>query len=110
VHEKLYEISGHLENFAQNMFGPLEVEGQRFRLKPMNCPGHILIYKEPACTQLSRAAAALLRVRHGLSLRALGRAARPHARARLHARRRPPLLHARSAAGEFEQTLDEALR
>ncbi|HZY97566.1 MAG TPA: threonine--tRNA ligase [Candidatus Cybelea sp.] len=43
--ERLYEISGHLENFAQNMFGPLEVENQRFRLKPMNCPGHILIYK-----------------------------------------------------------------
>ncbi len=45
VSERLYEISGHLENFAQNMFGPLEVEEQRFRLKPMNCPGHILIYK-----------------------------------------------------------------
>ena len=43
--ERLYEISGHLENFASNMFGPLEVEEQRFRLKPMNCPGHILIYK-----------------------------------------------------------------
>ena len=27
------------------MFGPLEVEEQRYRLKPMNCPGHILIYK-----------------------------------------------------------------
>jgi threonyl-tRNA synthetase len=45
VSEKLYEISGHLENYADNMFGPLEVEEQRFRLKPMNCPGHILIYK-----------------------------------------------------------------
>jgi threonyl-tRNA synthetase len=45
VHERLYEISGHLESFSQNMFGPLEVEGQRFRLKPMNCPGHILIYQ-----------------------------------------------------------------
>jgi threonyl-tRNA synthetase len=43
--EKLYEISGHLENYAHGMFGPLEVEGQRFRLKPMNCPGHILIYR-----------------------------------------------------------------
>jgi threonyl-tRNA synthetase len=42
--EKLYTISGHLENYADSMFGPLEVEGQRFRLKPMNCPGHILIY------------------------------------------------------------------
>ena len=45
VSEKLYEISGHLENFAHGIFGPLEVEEQRFRLKPMNCPGHILIYQ-----------------------------------------------------------------
>jgi len=45
VSEKLYDVSGHLENYAHNMFGPLEVEEQRFRLKPMNCPGHILIYK-----------------------------------------------------------------
>jgi threonyl-tRNA synthetase len=45
VSERLYEISGHLENFAENMFGPIEVEEQRFRLKPMNCPGHILIYE-----------------------------------------------------------------
>ena len=45
VSEKLYEISGHLENYAENMFGVLEVDEQRFRLKPMNCPGHILIYR-----------------------------------------------------------------
>ncbi len=45
VNERLYEKSGHLENYASDMFGPIEVEGQRFRLKPMNCPGHILIYK-----------------------------------------------------------------
>ncbi|HMD03587.1 MAG TPA: threonine--tRNA ligase [Candidatus Baltobacteraceae bacterium] len=44
-HERLFETSGHLENFAHSMYGPLEVEGQRFRLKPMNCPGHILIYR-----------------------------------------------------------------
>lgn len=48
VHENLYATSGHLENFADSMFGPIEVEGQRFRLKPMNCPGHILIYKNAA--------------------------------------------------------------
>ena len=45
VSENLYEISGHLENYAHGMFGALEVEDQRFRLKPMNCPGHILIYR-----------------------------------------------------------------
>ena len=44
--ERLYAISGHLDNYAENMFGPLEVEEQRFRLKPMNCPGHILIYRD----------------------------------------------------------------
>ncbi|MSR36912.1 MAG: threonine--tRNA ligase [Gemmatimonadetes bacterium] len=44
VSEKLFEISGHLENFAENMFGAIEIEEQRYRPKPMNCPGHILIY------------------------------------------------------------------
>jgi threonyl-tRNA synthetase len=45
VSEKLYEISGHLENYAHGIFGALDVEEQKFRLKPMNCPGHILIYR-----------------------------------------------------------------
>jgi threonyl-tRNA synthetase len=45
VSERLFQISGHLENYAENMFGPLEVEDQRYRVKPMNCPGHILIYR-----------------------------------------------------------------
>jgi len=43
--EKLFEISGHLENFAESMFGPIDVDEQRYRPKPMNCPGHILIYE-----------------------------------------------------------------
>jgi threonyl-tRNA synthetase len=43
--EKIFEVSGHLENFAENMFGPMEVEGVRYRAKPMNCPGHIAIYQ-----------------------------------------------------------------
>ena len=45
VSERLFEISGHLENFAENMFGAMEVEGARYRPKPMNCPGHIAIYQ-----------------------------------------------------------------
>lgn len=45
VSERLFEISGHLENFAENMFGAMEVEGGRYRPKPMNCPGHIAIYQ-----------------------------------------------------------------
>lgn len=43
--EKLFEISGHLMNFRDSMFGPLEVEAGAYRLKPMNCPGHIAIYQ-----------------------------------------------------------------
>jgi threonyl-tRNA synthetase len=45
VSEKLFEISGHLENFKENMFGAMEVEGWAYRPKPMNCPGHICIYQ-----------------------------------------------------------------
>jgi threonyl-tRNA synthetase len=43
--EKLFEISGHLENFKDGMFGAMEVEGGAYRPKPMNCPGHIAIYE-----------------------------------------------------------------
>jgi threonyl-tRNA synthetase len=43
---KLFEISGHLESFAEGMFPPMELDGgNEYYLKPMNCPFHILIYK-----------------------------------------------------------------
>src|SRR5437764_11948480 len=45
VSEKLFQISGHLENFKENMFGATEVEGAAYRPKPKNCPGHICIYQ-----------------------------------------------------------------
>jgi threonyl-tRNA synthetase len=45
VSEKLFQISGHLENFKENMFGAMDVEGASYRPKPMNCPGHICIYQ-----------------------------------------------------------------
>jgi len=45
VSERLFQISGHLENFAESMFGAMEVEGAAYRPKPMNCPGHIAIYQ-----------------------------------------------------------------
>jgi threonyl-tRNA synthetase len=41
----LWETSGHTNFYRDNMFGPMEVENDRYQLKPMNCPGHILIYK-----------------------------------------------------------------
>ncbi|MHB8263399.1 MAG: threonine--tRNA ligase [Acidimicrobiales bacterium] len=40
----LYEKSGHLEWYADNMYPPMEMEGAEYRLKPMNCPMHILVY------------------------------------------------------------------
>jgi len=43
--EKIYQISGHLENYAENMYGPMQIDEDMYRLKPMNCPGHIMIYK-----------------------------------------------------------------
>jgi len=43
--ERIYEHSGHLENYAENMYAPMEIEGRPYRLKPMNCPGHIKIYQ-----------------------------------------------------------------
>ena len=41
----LWETSGHTDFYRENMFGAMEVENDRYQLKPMNCPGHILIYK-----------------------------------------------------------------
>lgn len=43
--ERIYEISGHLEAYADMMYAPMEIEGRPYRVKPMNCPGHIKIFK-----------------------------------------------------------------
>ena len=109
VHEKLYEISGHLENYGENMFGPLEVEEQRFRLKPMNCPGHILIYKSHLRSyrdlpiRFSEFGTVYRFERSGV-LHGLTRV-RGFTQDDAHLFCMPDQLQ-----GEFEQTLDEALR
>lgn len=41
----LWQISGHEQNYADSMFAPTTLEETEFRLKPMNCPFHIAIYK-----------------------------------------------------------------
>ena len=41
----LWEVSGHTGYYKDSMFGALEVEKDDYQLKPMNCPGHVLIYK-----------------------------------------------------------------
>ena len=42
----LWKTSGHEGYYAQNMFTPMELDDADYRMKPMNCPFHILIYKD----------------------------------------------------------------
>jgi threonyl-tRNA synthetase len=42
--EALYFRSGHLPYYAQDMYAPIDIEGEKFRLRPMNCPHHHQIY------------------------------------------------------------------
>ena len=42
---KLWETSGHLDFYQENMYSPIDIEGQQYYLKPMNCPFHMLAYK-----------------------------------------------------------------
>jgi threonyl-tRNA synthetase len=43
---ELFEISGHLDWFAEGIFPPMELDdGQKYYLKPMNCPFHILVFR-----------------------------------------------------------------
>lgn len=41
----LWETSGHWGFYRENMFSPIDIDEQKYMLKPMNCPGHILVYK-----------------------------------------------------------------
>ena len=43
--ESLFSVSGHLENYGDLMYAPMAIDELPYRVKPMNCPGHILIYK-----------------------------------------------------------------
>jgi threonyl-tRNA synthetase len=40
----LWNVSGHSEHYSENMFDVMELDDAEYQLKPMNCPGHILIY------------------------------------------------------------------
>jgi threonyl-tRNA synthetase len=45
-HVELYEISGHFPYYSDSQFPPIQFEdGERFLLKPMNCPHHVMIYQ-----------------------------------------------------------------
>jgi len=41
----LWETSGHLGWYEENMYAPLDIEGQQYYIKPMNCPFHLQIFK-----------------------------------------------------------------
>ena len=45
MRRELWKISGHEGFYSSNMYTPMELDDAEYRLKPMNCPGHILIYK-----------------------------------------------------------------
>ncbi len=42
---ELWKTSGHWDFYRENMYSPMDIEGQEYIVKPMNCPGHIKIYK-----------------------------------------------------------------
>ncbi len=41
----LWQKSGHLDFYRENMYSPMEIEGTAYEIKPMNCPFHIHVYK-----------------------------------------------------------------
>jgi threonyl-tRNA synthetase len=41
----LWETSGHLQNYSDSMYAPMEIEGNPYYIRPMNCPFHISIYR-----------------------------------------------------------------
>ncbi|MBV8816766.1 MAG: threonine--tRNA ligase [Acidobacteriaceae bacterium] len=46
MRKDLWRISGHTGFYADSMFTPMELDDAEYQLKPMNCPGHILIYRD----------------------------------------------------------------
>jgi threonyl-tRNA synthetase len=45
MRRELWKVSGHEGYYSGNMYTPMELDDAEYRLKPMNCPGHILIYR-----------------------------------------------------------------
>ncbi|MDR1244435.1 MAG: threonine--tRNA ligase, partial [Endomicrobium sp.] len=43
--EELFKISGHVQTYSENMYASMEIEGKPYRVKPMNCPMHLMVYK-----------------------------------------------------------------
>ncbi len=45
THKRLYEQSGHLSHYHEDMYSPIEIEGEEYYLRPMNCPHHHQVFK-----------------------------------------------------------------
>lgn len=45
THKRLYEQSGHLSHYHSDMYSPIEIEGEEYYLRPMNCPHHHQIFR-----------------------------------------------------------------
>ncbi len=45
THKRLYEQSGHLAHYRGDMYDPIEIEGEEYYLRPMNCPHHHQIFR-----------------------------------------------------------------
>ena len=46
VDRSLWEASGHWDSFADNMYTTTTVDGRHYAIKPMNCPGHVQVFKQ----------------------------------------------------------------
>ena len=107
----LWEKSGHWDNYRDNMFTTAS-EDRDYAVKPMNCPGHVQIFNSGLKSYRDLP---LRMAEFGVvpPQRALGRAARPDAGARLHPGRRPHLLHRgpdRGGGGRLHRHAAEGLR
>ena len=96
--KELWETSGHTRWYADGLFPEMELEHQSFINKPMNCPVPCEDIRFTDA-QLPGPAAAVRGTGDGLPIRALGRAARSDAGARIYPGRRPHLLPAGSVRG-----------
>ncbi|MCK6448652.1 MAG: threonine--tRNA ligase [Planctomycetes bacterium] len=48
LREQVFQVSGHLQNYADMMYAPMQIDEMPYRVKPMNCPGHVMIFKTRA--------------------------------------------------------------
>ena len=44
THKRLYEKSGHLDHYSDDMYSPIDIEGEEYYLRPMNCPHHHQVF------------------------------------------------------------------